>query len=76
MTAKWKHYLNGLWLGGLRLAESVQLPWDSGVICVDLSEKHPRFYIEAEGQKGFRDGYLPMTPDFAGWLLQTPESER
>ena len=73
---EWQIYLNGLWLSGLRLAESVQLSWDGGPICVDLSGRYPRFYIDAEGQKRFRDEYLPMTPDFAEWLLQTPESER
>ena len=73
----WRHYLQGLWLSGLRLAESLIFSWDQdSPISVDLSGKHPRFRILAEGQKRNRDELLPMTPDFAEWLLRTYESER
>ena len=73
----WRHYLTGLWLSGLRLEESVALSWDQDEpFCIDLSGRRPRFRIYAEAHKGRRDQFLPMTPDFAGFILQTPESER
>ncbi|MBC8357012.1 MAG: site-specific integrase [Planctomycetes bacterium] len=73
----WHHYLNGLWLSGLRLEESVALSWDQDEpFCIDLTGRHPRFRIYAEAQKGRRDQFLPMTPDFAEFILQTPVDER
>ncbi|MEX2119904.1 MAG: site-specific integrase, partial [Pirellulales bacterium] len=75
-ASAWKHYLNGLWLSGLRLGESLLLAWDDGKLAVDLTGKHPRLRIEAEGEKGHKDRLLPMTPDFAEWLLSTPEHDR
>jgi integrase len=38
--------------------------------------RRPAFRIYAEAEKGHQDRVLPMTPDFAEWLLQTPEAER
>ncbi|MBT6157398.1 MAG: site-specific integrase [Planctomycetaceae bacterium] len=76
-AADWLHYLTGLWLSGLRLDESLILSWDVDAdVTVDLSGRHPRFRFWAEGQKRHKDELLPMTPDFAEWLLRTPESER
>lgn len=72
----WERLLHGLWLSGLRIGEAVALDWDDGPFSVDLTGKHPRFRIEAEGQKSGRNELLPMTPDFAQWLLETPEAER
>ena len=73
----WQRYLAGLWLSGLRLAESLALSWDlDAPFAVDLSGGHPRFRIYAEAEKGNRDRLPPMTPDFAQWLLETPEDGR
>ena len=73
----WERYLMGLWLSGLRLAESIEASWDDDApFYVDLNGRYPRFRIYAEAQKGRRDQYLPMTPDFAQFLLQTPVDER
>ena len=73
----WQRYLTGLWLSGLRLEESTVLSWDlDAPISVDLSGRHPQFRIYAEAEKGCRDRLLPMTPDFARWLLQTPDPQR
>lgn len=72
----WERLLRGLWLSGLRLSEAVALDWSDGPFSVDLAGKHPRFRITGEAQKSGRDELLPMTPDFAQWLLQTPEGER
>ncbi|HEY1601382.1 MAG TPA: tyrosine-type recombinase/integrase [Pirellulales bacterium] len=74
---RWKRYLTGLWLSGLRLGESLALGWDdAAAIKVDLSGRHPRFRIWAEAEKGRRDRLLAMTPDFAELILKTPDSER
>ncbi len=72
----WIHYLTGLWLSGLRLEESLALSWDQDEpFMVDLTGRRPAFRIYAEAQKARRDEILPLTPDFAQWLLQTPDAE-
>lgn len=73
----WKRYLWGLWLSGLRLSESLALSWDDdALISVDLLGRHPLLQILAEGQKSRRDEPWPLVPDFADWLLRTPDDER
>jgi integrase len=73
----WTPYLTGLWLTGLRLEESLILSWDPDEpFSVDLSGRRPRFRIYAEAQKRRKDELLPMTPDFAEFLLKTPQAER
>jgi site-specific recombinase XerC len=73
----WLHYLRGLWLSGLRLEESTVLSWDEDApISVDLSGRRPRLRIYAEAEKGHQDRLLPMTPDFAEFLLKVPDGER
>ena len=74
----WKHYLRGLWLSGLRLAESLELWWEDREdrLSVDLTGKRPMLLIPAALEKGNRDRVLPMAPEFAEFLLQTPEAER
>ncbi len=73
----WTRYLTGLWLSGLRLGESLALSWDlDAPFSVDLAGRHPRFRILGEAQKSGRDQLLPMTPDFARFLLETPEAAR
>lgn len=59
-------------------AKALRLSWDSDApFAVDLSGRFPAFAIEARAQKGRRDERLPLTPDFAEWLLDTfPEAER
>lgn len=78
---QWRRLLMGLWLSGLRLEESTIVCWDDEAsydapFVVDLSGRRPRFRIYAEAQKGRRDQYLPLTPDFAELLLSTPADER
>ena len=77
VAASWCHYLRGLWLSGLRLAESLELFWDrDDRLCVDLAGDYPILRIPAELEKGHRDRLLPMAPEFAEFLLATPEAER
>lgn len=76
-AATWVHYLRGLWLSGLRLEESTVLSWDEdSPIMVDLTGRRPRLRIYAEAEKGHQDRLLPMTPDFAQFLLQTSNVDR
>ena len=76
-SAAWIRYLTGLWLSGLRLEESTVLSWEQDApFAVDLTGRRPAFRIAAAAQKARRDERLPMTPDFAEWLLATPEAER
>ncbi len=74
----WQHYLRGLWLSGLRLAESLQLCWDrDDRLCVDMQPgEHPMLKIPAELEKGNQDRLLPMAPEFAEFLQQTPVDQR
>lgn len=73
----WTRFLTGLWLSGLRLEEATILSWDpEAPFGVDLSGRHPRFRIYAEAEKGHADRLLPMTPDFADFLLRTPQADR
>lgn len=75
--AEWRRYLTGLWLSGLRLEESLRLSWEDGTdFAVDLTGRHPMFRIAGPAQKSRRAEVLPMTPDFAEWLLSTAEDER
>ncbi len=75
-TATWERLLTGLWLSGLRIGEAVALDWNDGPFCIDLAGKHPACRIDGVGQKSGRAEICPMTPDFAQWLLETPEAER
>ena len=75
--ARWQRLLTGLWLSGLRLGEALRLSWDwEAGFSVDTTGKYPVFRIRSDSQKSGRDEVAPMTPDFAEWLLQTPEAER
>lgn len=76
-TSVWTYYLEGLWLSGLRLEESLIFSWDADMpIAVDLSGQRPRLRIYAEADKGGVDRLLPMTPDFVEFLLRTPAAGR
>lgn len=73
----WRHYLRGLWYSGLRLQESLSLSWDrDDRPRVDLSDEFPLLRIPAEYQKADRDTLTPIMPDFAAFLLRTPQAER
>src|SRR4029079_11181866 len=72
----WVRFLLGLWLSGLRLAEALKLSWDQeGELMIDLSGKYPPLRIWAEAEKGNQNRVLPLPPDFASWLAQTPPSQ-
>ncbi|MBX3436536.1 MAG: site-specific integrase [Planctomycetaceae bacterium] len=76
-AAAWKHLLRGLWWSGLRIGEACKLTWDhGGGLSVDLSGDHPMLRIDADHEKGNRDRFLPIAPEFAEMLMMTPEADR
>ncbi len=73
----WRHYLEGLWWSGLRLAESLDLFWDNDAkLCVETVGTELMLRIPAELEKGNKDRLLPIALEFADFLLTTPKSER
>jgi integrase len=73
----WRYYLRGLWLSGLRLEESLELWWDrDDKLTIDLTGKFPMMRIRAELEKGNEDRLLPIAPEFAEFLLATPDDKR
>lgn len=73
----WQHLLSGLWLSGLRLAEAHKLHWtDETQITLDHSHGRPLLRIQGGSEKAKTFRLLPITPDFARWLAQTPRHER
>lgn len=76
-VADWRRLLRGLWLSGLRLGEALNLWWDrDDRIAIDFAGRRPMLRIPASMEKGHRDRMLPITPDFAEFLLATPEGDR
>jgi integrase len=45
-------------------------------LCVDLSGRRPTIRIRAHAQKSGKDQKLRIAPEFAEFLLQTPEDDR
>lgn len=77
IVESWRHYLRGLWLSGLRLGESLELFWDrDDRLRVDLSGRRPMLWIPGAHQKSGKDEVLPITPDFAEFLQETPPERR
>lgn len=73
----WRRLLQGLWWSGLRLGEALDLYWDrEDRLHVDLTGKRPMLRIHAQLEKGNKDRLLPMAPEFAEFLLETPPAER
>jgi integrase len=73
----WLFFLRGLWLSGLRLGEALQLSWerDAG-LAVEVRDGRTFLRIKAESEKGFKDRFIPTTPDFGALLLEVVETER
>jgi len=77
----WNRFLRGLWLSGLRLGESLRLWWDQPhgdpeAIVARLDGRYPMFWIPAAGQKSGKEQLLPMAPEFAAFLEETPVEHR
>jgi len=76
----WKYLLCGLWESGLRRAEALDFWWDRSdkptPRYLESANQHPVIFIPAACEKGNEDRELPITPQFAKHLLETPKSER
>ena len=74
----WRRYLRGLWWGGLRLAESLQVSWDdpSRIYPIGIDGDAPMLSIPAELEKGHEDRLIPMATEFAEMLRAVPEDQR
>jgi integrase len=70
--------IDGLDRSGLRITEAIdELSWDwNSRFAVHLDGPYPYFKVLAESEKGHRDRLLPMAPDFADWLQETPQAQR
>ncbi len=77
-VASWERILMGFWWSGLRLGEAMQLHWDdqSKIRPIDLDSAAPMLMIPGEHEKGNTDRLLPMAPEFAEFLRETPPEER
>jgi integrase len=74
----WSYLLDGLWWSGLRLAEAVNLRWESANLAdmwVDLETQPPMFHI-SQGRDKTKDRIFPVAREFAEFLMRTPKSQR
>ena len=74
----WKRLLRGLWLTGLRLQEAIDFDWTSParIRPINLTGVHPMLCYPGSMQKNGKDQLVPMVPDAAKFLLETPKSKR
>jgi integrase len=75
---EWRRYLRGLWASGLRLTESMDLWWDrpDRLYPVFPKKGRPMLHVPGELEKGNSDRLLPIAPEFALFLMETPEADR
>jgi integrase len=78
--ARWRRFLELLYLSGLRIEEASELSWDQPPHVVHLDAKpFPQilfFGADEDGQKSGNDEAWPMPPDLAAWLAKTPAKKR
>lgn len=73
----WRHYLEGMWLSGLRLEESLKLSWDdSADFAVEIIRERCYIRIREGADKSGEARTLPLAPEFSMFLMKTPEWER
>lgn len=76
-VASWEHLSRGLWLSSLRLEEAMAFHWTSDQqLCPDFGHRRPMIRIQAASEKGRKFRLLPITPEFAAFLQQTPPDDR
>lgn len=78
-SARWEWNLRALWLSGLRLGETFHVYWQQtmeGHFIFDLDTPRPKLSICASHEKAFMDRVIPITPDFADFLREVPETDR
>jgi integrase len=73
----WQRLITGLWLSGLRLGEALSLSWDAGAGIIPYPEgEAPVICFRGDSQKNGRNETVPMAPEFADFLLETPNEAR
>ncbi len=74
----WRRLLNGLWLMGLRLQEAIDMDWDdpNSIRPVRLDTERPLICFPGEEQKNGKDQLVPLTPEAAAFLRETPKAKR
>lgn len=70
----WTDLVQALWLSGLRIEEVLRLHWAPPAtaipaICPTWDHGHPMLAFGLGSQKSRRVELVPITPDFAAWLL-------
>lgn len=73
---EFERLLCGLSLSGLRVSEALVLTWDGDGLHVEMEGKRPFLAIPAALEKGNKNRLLPITPDFAAFLAETPDAQR
>lgn len=72
-----RRFLELLWLSGLRVSEAERFSWDEPPILLQLDAKpYPQILFYEEGHKAGRDLAVPIPPDLAEWLQQSPRKKR
>ena len=73
----WVFYLQGLWYGGFRLSESLEIYWDrQDKIHLTKSGRYTVMKIPGDLEKGHKDRLLPLAPEFVRLLESVPEANR
>ena len=68
--------MDGLCWTGLRLSEALAVTWGTSGFHIDMTVRHAMLRIPADDEKGNQDRLLPIAPEAAEFLLQTPENAR
>lgn len=73
----WIFFLNGLWHGGFRLSESLEIYWDrQDKIHLTKSGRYTVMKIPGDLEKGHKDRLLPLAPEFVRLVESVPEANR
>ena len=74
---QWIFYLNGLWHGGFRLSEALEIYWDrQDKIHLTKSGRYTMMKIPGDLEKGHKDRLLPLAPEFVRLLGSVPKTQR
>ena len=75
---QFRRLLKGLWLTGLRLQEALDMRW-SGENCIrpmKVDGQHPLLFFPGDQQKNGREQMVPILPEAAEFLRETPAKKR
>jgi integrase len=73
-AARWRRFIQGLWMSGFRIEELLRLSWDSAAEwSIDCTGNIPVVRIAGDAQKSGEDQYQPITPDFWALCSESPQ---